>query len=64
MPQQSPVRVDEGALLARLGPDATRFELTGASVVVGATEILIIADAGDDLASSGVWNESLFRLAA
>ncbi|WP_327236168.1 hypothetical protein OG349_21645 [Streptomyces sp. NBC_01317] len=63
MPQQSPVRVDEGALLARLGPDATRFELTGASVVVGATEILIIADAGDDLASSGVWNESLFRLA-
>lgn len=27
----SPIRVDEGALLDRLGPDAMRFDLTGAT---------------------------------
>ncbi|MEU5386634.1 hypothetical protein [Kitasatospora cineracea] len=62
MPQRSPVRVDEGALLDRLGPDAVRFDLTGASLIVGATEIQIIADANDDPAASGVWSRNQFRL--
>ncbi|WP_371632796.1 hypothetical protein OG693_15215 [Streptomyces sp. NBC_01259] len=62
MPQRSPVRVDEGALLDRLGPDATRYDLAGASLIVGAAEIQIIADANDDPASSGVWSRDQFRL--
>ncbi|WP_326682825.1 hypothetical protein [Streptomyces sp. NBC_01237] len=62
MPPRSPVRVDEGALSDRLGPDATRFDLTGVSLIVGATEIQIIADANADPASSGVRSRDQFRL--
>ncbi|MCX4744514.1 hypothetical protein OG455_03095 [Kitasatospora sp. NBC_01287] len=54
--------VDEDVLLGLAGPDVRVFPVPGAVVALGASGTAIVADAGDDAAVSGVWNEEEFRL--
>ncbi|MEZ0096235.1 hypothetical protein [Streptacidiphilus sp. EB129] len=44
------------------GTEAQRFTVGGASVVVGTTATVVIADAVDDPTVSSVWNDQEFRL--
>lgn len=55
-------RVDETEAIALAGPDADVFPVSSATVAIGATSTVIVAEAGDDPAASGVWNAEEFRL--
>ncbi|MFE7528076.1 hypothetical protein ACFU7Y_20510 [Kitasatospora sp. NPDC057542] len=54
--------VDEDVALDLAGPDVRVFLVPGAVMVLGALGTVIITDAGDDPAVSGVWNDGEFRL--
>ncbi|MFF0593276.1 hypothetical protein [Streptomyces antibioticus] len=54
--------VDEAEALALAGPGAEVFTVGGAVVAFGAAESVVVADAGDSVTASGVWNSREFRL--
>ncbi|MEU2490978.1 hypothetical protein [Streptomyces sp. NPDC007883] len=54
--------VDEDAVLDLAGPDVCVFPVPGAVVALGESGTVIIAEAGDDAAISGVWNDEQFLL--
>ncbi|WP_330455984.1 hypothetical protein OIB37_03375 [Streptomyces sp. NBC_00820] len=55
-------RVDETEAVDLAGPDADVFPASGATVVLGTSSTVVIVEAGDDPAVSGVWNAEEFRL--
>ncbi|MFF2523818.1 hypothetical protein [Streptomyces liangshanensis] len=62
MPLSRMDMVDEGAMLDLAGPDVRVFPVPGAVVALGKSGTVIIAEASDDAAISGVWNSKQFRL--
>jgi hypothetical protein len=54
--------VDVQVVLALAGPGLRVFDVPGAVVALGESSTVIVADANDDDAISGVWNDREFRL--
>ncbi|MFJ5924666.1 hypothetical protein ACIQF6_18905 [Kitasatospora sp. NPDC092948] len=54
--------IDEGMAVALAGPDAEMFGIGSTVIAFGPAGPVIIADAVDELTTSGVWNSREFRL--